>query len=949
MPLPGGSSDKAGNRYELLWTVDRLIDLVLGRAKAIRIEPPNLEGIEFRLKLEEAVEVHQVKRGNSAEGRWSISRLRKVLETFKVHLLADAAVTCVFVSGDGVVALGELADRARAAESHDEYEQSFLSSKVMRSAHTRLVSVWNLNAEETWSFLRRTRFETIDEPQLRAKLLQLLELLFSGPARSVQAVLSDLVLESTHATLTAEDILRYLDLLGITRVPIAPVSASPDLFQSPSPGELVGRDELIQACLSGLVESPTLILVGPSGIGKSCLAARLCNEALYDNVAWLDCSTVIGIRGALSIVNALASCYSDDGILELLRQPHAPTQAIGHRIAALLNRHHLLLVWDALQIEQEDAAILEAIGTRLCGSAQMVTSTDVSAIDRSGWSVIHEVSRLSNVAVIKLFKQLAGIRPSRQLLNLVHGHPYLIQLAARAKDRLSDSDAGAIVRGKGGDWLTAKVLSSLDVEQRDILERCSVYRTGFKAEWVTESLSEREHLRVLAMLHLVVVGQGERYAVHNLIRELVEQELANTRRSVLHRLASTHMAPGPRSTMLELREYGYHTLNAGLANEALRVLAALVNYAVGNGQWAIVLDLTDSLTETNAGEGWSLIWYQRGRGLRLMGETEGALRCYRLAQDGVPSSMAHYPKFEEASMLSYLGKVTEARAIYEHLLEEEATHAAVQARVALALLAGREDGDYDAARVLLFDAVAIARREGYLHARLQAEQVWGRLALGHDRIDEAHEHLNAAYAARMECASDTFGSDLIGWHDLYRCLVEVETRRSHRPATLGAARGLLKFSMMSGNPLWIAEATYEYCSVTEESDEDAQAAVGVLQSLLQHATSEEPLPVLAGYLAAALWSLGEYEGALRTFLDLDREGERLIVPVVFTPEVGEVTESGEAVPGYWVRAILVPPMWVFRGADMEQLNDVLSTLEVDYPESTRILMQAISPVEEPTQ
>lgn len=143
MPLPGGASDKAGNRYEILWTADRLVDIVLGRATSIRLEPPDLDGIEFLYSRDAVVEFHQVKRGNASEGRWSISRLKPVLKTFKKHLLSDKHVTCVFVSGDGVLALGELAERACSANSYDEYDDLFLNTETHRRAYE---SVFNLGA-----------------------------------------------------------------------------------------------------------------------------------------------------------------------------------------------------------------------------------------------------------------------------------------------------------------------------------------------------------------------------------------------------------------------------------------------------------------------------------------------------------------------------------------------------------------------------------------------------------------------------------------------------------------------------------------------------------------------------------------------------------------------------------------------------------------------------------
>jgi tetratricopeptide (TPR) repeat protein len=940
MPLPGGASDKAGNRYELLWTVDRLIDIVLGRATSIRLEPPDFDGIEFHYSRDDAVEFHQVKRGNASEGRWSISRLKTVLKTFKKHLLSDESVTCVFVSGDGVSELGELAERACSAESYDEYDAVFLNTETHRRAYKDLCSTWDLTSEESWLCLRRLRIETIDESQLRSKLDQVLGLLFTTPPSSTRAALCQLILEHIHGTLNAPQILDYLEQLEIRRVPIAPVSGSREFFTPPAPRTLVGRNSIISNCIKLLRENFTLILVGPSGIGKSSVAAQICSTVQFAEVAWIDCSTIASVRSGLSTLDSLAGSYSDASIRGLLQQPHASPQTIGRVIGNFISRHRLLLVWDALGLADEDATILETVGAQLRTGAQIITSTNAWAVERLGWGSLYELPPLNDTAAIELFRTLAGRRPNQDLLRLANGHPYLVQLAARAMERLTESDAGIAVKEKAGVWLASRILDTLEPMQRDLLERCSVYRAGFETDWIANNEVERMCVRSLAMSHLLVSVQNNKYAVHEMIRGLVEQGLSDIRKKQLHRNAAAHMAPNESSTVLQLREYGYHATRADLASEAQRVLVALMNHAVKNGFWGQVLELTESLSEQEVGGQWSFVWYQRGRGLRLMGETAEALDCYRLAQISAPIDFVDHPRFEEASMLALLDRVAEARRIYQDLAEDGVTHPSVQAMVALALLVGREETGYEEAQTLLSRALDVGQREGYWHATLQAEQVWGRIALDHSRLDEAHTHLVAAYTTRMDHAEESALLDLIGWHDLYRCLVEVETRRMHRPAAIGAAHGLLKYSFASRNLTWVAEATYEYCAVIDDDgNTDARAAINALGTLLRGATSEKPLATIAGYLAAAMWCVGDWEVALRTLFELDTEGEELAVPILFTNEVGD------RLPGYWLSAVPAPPWWVFRVNEWGRLKEVLTTLSQDFPTSTRMIMQTI-PVED---
>src|ERR1035437_740670 len=112
MPLAGGESDKVGNRYEALWTVDRLLDVLDGEYDSIRLEPPapHDRGFEFLLRRGTVLEFHQVKRQHASRGHWSLGDLAQsgVLENFWRKLL-DSNASCLFVSTQDALELKELA------------------------------------------------------------------------------------------------------------------------------------------------------------------------------------------------------------------------------------------------------------------------------------------------------------------------------------------------------------------------------------------------------------------------------------------------------------------------------------------------------------------------------------------------------------------------------------------------------------------------------------------------------------------------------------------------------------------------------------------------------------------------------------------------------------------------------------------------------------------------
>lgn len=109
MPLPGGASDKVGNRYERLWAVHLMLEMLAGRADSLEIEVPGDEGAgsEFRVGVRGASDWHQVKRQRTI----AALRQERVLQHFLDKL--KAGDQCVFVSTHGSPQLNELAERAR--------------------------------------------------------------------------------------------------------------------------------------------------------------------------------------------------------------------------------------------------------------------------------------------------------------------------------------------------------------------------------------------------------------------------------------------------------------------------------------------------------------------------------------------------------------------------------------------------------------------------------------------------------------------------------------------------------------------------------------------------------------------------------------------------------------------------------------------------------------------
>lgn len=123
---PGGIADKVGNRYEALWLIRHLLELIDGRAQSVTIEPIGDIGIgvEFAVERNDGTEWHQAKRQTS--GSWTIDRMasERVLATFQTKLAASATNSCVFVSTHPAKQLRLLKDKQPTATNADAFERS---------------------------------------------------------------------------------------------------------------------------------------------------------------------------------------------------------------------------------------------------------------------------------------------------------------------------------------------------------------------------------------------------------------------------------------------------------------------------------------------------------------------------------------------------------------------------------------------------------------------------------------------------------------------------------------------------------------------------------------------------------------------------------------------------------------------------------------------------------
>ena len=205
MPLAGGGADKAGNIYERHLTILAFIDVLEGSVHSVRIEVPGKEGAgaEFRQDGPAGCVWAQAKRQRDG-GPWTIAQMREVLGS--VWSKIGSGDHFRFVSSTGAQELKELVDRAKNAESYDEFQEAFLVGDQL-TRFERLQVAWsNATPEHAYEGLRRVEVWLIDEERLSDMVELRLRALVTGSPATAAAVLGALVDGSTHRERRAEDI-----------------------------------------------------------------------------------------------------------------------------------------------------------------------------------------------------------------------------------------------------------------------------------------------------------------------------------------------------------------------------------------------------------------------------------------------------------------------------------------------------------------------------------------------------------------------------------------------------------------------------------------------------------------------------------------------------------------------------------------------------------------------
>ena len=310
MPRPGGEADKLGNRYEGLWVVDAVLDLIDGEFGELVFEAVGDEaaGVEFYRTSDSGVrEYHSIKR-QQAEGNWTVSRLTQADSNTSRSILGDiiekvrGGADGVFSSGTSATELEELRSRALASDSFNGFQER-IGASARLSAHfrDRIVPICG-DDEAAYAVLRRIQVRIKNEPELTKDVERRLRSTFRmsngepTDAASVRLLMADFATQRMGASLDADSFLSYLSVRGIVPSRLSGDTAVGQRMRQLNRAYLSEVDRLLinrtqieraesrAACTALLETDKSVILEARAGGGKSCVLAQAVRQLDDNNV-----------------------------------------------------------------------------------------------------------------------------------------------------------------------------------------------------------------------------------------------------------------------------------------------------------------------------------------------------------------------------------------------------------------------------------------------------------------------------------------------------------------------------------------------------------------------------------------------------------------------------------------------------------------------------------------
>jgi hypothetical protein len=302
MARAGGEADKLGNRYEAVWTVDSLLDVLVGEAQALTAEPLTGElGIEFIKELNDgSCEFHSVKRQTTGE-TWRLSTLtavggtgRSILQDLFDRISASPTNTACFVSTTTANQLEDLRALAAASQDVANFEARLTSQGRLKEQFENYILRVGGTVGVCRDLLRRLRVVGVTEPELVRRVEHRIRYHLYHPdcspvdPKAVRLLLGNAILDWLGTKVDCAMVRDYLAGCGLRERDWQrdsqvreTIDRRNSVYTRDVEAELINGAAIVRteaaAAIAALNDGSQrdVVIVGAAGLGKSCTVAQI--------------------------------------------------------------------------------------------------------------------------------------------------------------------------------------------------------------------------------------------------------------------------------------------------------------------------------------------------------------------------------------------------------------------------------------------------------------------------------------------------------------------------------------------------------------------------------------------------------------------------------------------------------------------------------------------------
>jgi hypothetical protein len=231
MPDSGGVSASKGIKYEVLFGVYKLLDLLNGIISALRYQPPTTALSPLQIPNDIYVDDYSVQdkngnktfyqvKSNSKDSLWTIKRL--ITEGVLTQIIKqhgnEPKSTLVFVSDIPAQYLNNISDQAKKSLSKEDFEQ--ILNKQMKKDVQRISDYLNIDIEKVWELLKYVDVDFLTEKVIQDRISDYANCRYSDPVKFA-FVLKDVIEKSTGSVITREDLINRLIANGLIEMPVS--------------------------------------------------------------------------------------------------------------------------------------------------------------------------------------------------------------------------------------------------------------------------------------------------------------------------------------------------------------------------------------------------------------------------------------------------------------------------------------------------------------------------------------------------------------------------------------------------------------------------------------------------------------------------------------------------------------------------------------------------------